>query len=366
MLHYLDVMIGFVFTMLVLSLTITAIVQAIPVYLRNLKGADLQQGLADLLIRIAPDLKDHALTVTDTILRDPLLSPPRYFNASRKRTRAGVIQREEFVRLLLDFSIGDGAGDSAPEQAARTAVHDMLKASGIANPAAMLTQVRDRIAELERDEPHLSAGQRGSKAMLELFLAGPGKDFMAKLTGWYDQTIDRVQAAYTAHLRGWTVGFSAVLVLVLHLDSFDLLSRLNTDPALRQQAVAAAIAYQAPGDASAPVDPARAVACQKQYLPAEPTPPAMAAYVGCMGLDDAVKLDLVRWPESWKGWKAGWSNGGDQWLFHLIGMLLSVGLLTLGAPFWYALLKDMIKMRSTITKKDEEARIERQSAQPMR
>jgi hypothetical protein len=364
MLHYLDVMIGFAFTMLVLSLTITAIVQAIPVYLRNLKGADLQQGLADLLTRIAPDLKGHALTVADSILRDPLLSPPRYFGASRKRTRANVIQREEFVRLLLDFSTGQGAADNDTVKAARAAVLKMLQDAKIPDPTAMLTQVRDRIAELERDEPHLSAGQRGSKAMLELFLAGPGKDFMAKLTGWYDQTIDRVEAAYTAHLRGWTVAFSALLVLVLHLDSFDLLSRLNTDPALRQQAVAAAIAYEGTNDGTAPVDPARAIACQKQHLAAEPTPQAMAAYVGCMGLDDAVKLDLVRWPESVETWVAGFGANPGQRAFHLIGMLLSVGLLTLGAPFWYALLKDMIKMRSTIAKKDEDARSERQSAQP--
>jgi hypothetical protein len=37
-LHYLDVMIGFAFTMLVISLAVTAMVQAVPVYMRNLKG----------------------------------------------------------------------------------------------------------------------------------------------------------------------------------------------------------------------------------------------------------------------------------------------------------------------------------------
>jgi len=37
-LHYLVVMIGFAFTMLVISLAVTAMVQAVPVYMRNLKG----------------------------------------------------------------------------------------------------------------------------------------------------------------------------------------------------------------------------------------------------------------------------------------------------------------------------------------
>jgi hypothetical protein len=76
-LHYLDVMIGFAFTMLVISLAVTAMVQALPVYMRNLKGEALERGLTDLMVRVLPGLESHARVIVDHILRDPLLSPPR-------------------------------------------------------------------------------------------------------------------------------------------------------------------------------------------------------------------------------------------------------------------------------------------------
>ncbi len=361
MLHYLDVMIGFAFTMLVLSLTITALVQAVPVYLGNLKADALQRGLTDLLVRITPELRDHAAIVVETLLRDPLLSQvPGRAGAARKR--ASVIQREEFVRLLLDFAANNELESLQP---AREKVREMLKNSGIPDPSAMLANLRNRIAELERDKPEMSAGQRSNQAMLELFLAGPGRDLMGKLTGWYDQTIDRIDGAYTRNIRGWTVGLSALLVLVLQLDALQLLSRLNTDPVLRQQAVAAAMART--GD---PVTDARmasdAVRCRKEHLGriAEVQEPAKAsAFINCMGLEEAVQVDLVKWPRDWADWLDDW---GDNWaaiLFHLVGMLLSMALLTLGAPFWFELLKDMIKLRSTIAGKEDKARSERQASQ---
>jgi hypothetical protein len=43
------------------------------------------------------------------------------------------------------------------------------------------------------------------------------------------------------------------------------------------------------------------------------------------------------------------------------GVLLTWVLLSLGAPFWYDALKDMLKLRSSLAKKEEDARIERQT-----
>jgi hypothetical protein len=44
------------------------------------------------------------------------------------------------------------------------------------------------------------------------------------------------------------------------------------------------------------------------------------------------------------------------------GVLLTWILLSLGAPFWYDSLKDLLKLRSTLAKKEETARVERQTA----
>jgi hypothetical protein len=43
------------------------------------------------------------------------------------------------------------------------------------------------------------------------------------------------------------------------------------------------------------------------------------------------------------------------------GVLLTWVLLSLGASFWYDALKDLLKLRSTVAKKEEDARISRQT-----
>jgi hypothetical protein len=59
--------------------------------------------------------------------------------------------------------------------------------------------------------------------------------------------------------------------------------------------------------------------------------------------------------------KADWST--IAWLMQpaLWGILLSWLLLSLGAPFWYDTLKDMLKLRSSLASKEEGQRKERQS-----
>ena len=379
-LHYLDVMIGFAFTMLVISLAVTAMVQAVPVYMRNLKGEALERGLTDLMVRVLPGLESHARVIVDHILRDPLLSPPRSGVTSwimrtqsgdkePPRSRSGVVQREEFVRLLLDFMAQDDKPDELQAvKDARAEIKAMLAKLDLTDPKALLLQIRTRIAELELQNPGWSSSQRASKAILEAFMAGPGKDFMAKLVGWFDQTIDRVDAAYTARVRIWTAMFSIALVVVLHLATFALMARLNADSALRDKVVASAVSAMekgqfAPPPAGGSVNDAQALACARTHLASPGAARGLDAYADCMGLAEATKLELVSWPHDLDAWASRWQKFSFALLLQLLGMSLSISLLSLGAPFWYATLSNLIKLRSTMSQKDEAARVERQTTQ---
>ncbi len=51
-----------------------------------------------------------------------------------------------------------------------------------------------------------------------------------------------------------------------------------------------------------------------------------------------------------------WGMLQKSWL----GLLVTWMLLSLGAPFWYDLLKDTLKLRSTLASKEEAARNDRQ------
>jgi len=63
------------------------------------------------------------------------------------------------------------------------------------------------------------------------------------------------------------------------------------------------------------------------------------------------------------------SMPGGNW-FHQMsdirkypGLLLSILLISLGAPFWYNVLKDLIGLRSSLAKKDDAQRVIRQTNQ---
>jgi hypothetical protein len=54
----------------------------------------------------------------------------------------------------------------------------------------------------------------------------------------------------------------------------------------------------------------------------------------------------------------------DRWTWGKVpGILLSALLLSLGAPFWYARLQDLLKLRSTVAQNDANQRQVRQTTQ---
>jgi hypothetical protein len=48
------------------------------------------------------------------------------------------------------------------------------------------------------------------------------------------------------------------------------------------------------------------------------------------------------------GWFARWPTEKSWWFNHLFGLALSAGLLTLGAPFWFNLLKNLMNLRPAV------------------
>jgi hypothetical protein len=48
------------------------------------------------------------------------------------------------------------------------------------------------------------------------------------------------------------------------------------------------------------------------------------------------------------GWIVRWRAEKLWWFNHLFGLALSIGLLTLGAPFWFNLLKNLMNLRPAV------------------
>jgi hypothetical protein len=451
MLDMLDVVIGFVLVMLVMSMAVTMITHLIGSALLNMQGKALKIGISHLLSLLDRGIRPaDAEKIADHLLRNPLVGKPKLVGEGNKL--ASVVHREELVKLVLDFAIpGDlekiNQGELGDEDKLRLKLRQSLAANGIPDPQQVLKQVRDAVVELEKSNPELSHSMRINIAILNF----AGSDFLSKLNSWFDQTIDRVSEVFTARTRTVTFAVSILLALFVQLDCFDLINRLSVDDDLRSKLVQSAIARveetekaQATGtgapagaDASAPgagaqdagdpgtdpaaantTEPAPGADAAANATGAEPPAPAASPVPAVSaskpastqqvidelqkaGLGDLEQFGIIGFPRSTADWASRWramtsapaapapkappsaAQGGPvgnvsaaaapiaaneeidgyRVFVHLLGIFLTAALLSLGAPWWYSVLRDLVKLRSVVARNDDEQRAERQSTQ---
>ena len=248
-----------------------------------------------------------------------------------------MIHREELTALLLELASGDGLNQL--QTAARTHLCDLLKANGITDPAGTMANVRALTLTLERAHPELSNQERYAMA----FLQEANSRFLAKINGWFDQTIDRVADRFTNSTRIITFAGSFAVAFALQLDTSTLVNRLSADDSLRQSLVAQAVKLteQAPPATNPP-----------------PTPEELQR-----NLQNLATIHILDMPASLSDWIGRWTV--HNWAPKLLGILLTAMLLSLGAPFWYNALKNLVRLRSLIAQKDDDQRAARQTSTPI-
>lgn len=370
MLQTLDVLIGFAVVMLILSAMVTMLVQLVVTTMLNLKGVLLKDGVASLLLILDKGglSVDETERIADHLLRNAMVGRRLMFQ--RRWRLAHVIHREELTKLIMDFAAGadldkasklakDEPHDLEGEALLRARLLNSLRKNGIEKPAEILRAVRETMLKLEQARPEQASDLR----LTEALLAHASSEFLAKLNAWFDQTIDRTIEEFTVRVRIWTVAFAAIVVAFFQVNSFDLIKRLTVDHETRQMLVTEAIQQ--------PESFAR-LAKESQTPPADMTPTeALARISDNPELKRLMDDELITWPADGKAWVNYWMGtelkrgGGDNYalIARLIGVFLSVGLLSFGAPVWYEILKNLIQLRSLAARKDDAQRLARQTTQ---
>jgi hypothetical protein len=144
--------------------------------------------------------------------------------------------------------------------------------------------------------------------------------------------MDQVSAKFTAQSRKLVAVAGIAVALALPLDTFDLLQRLTRSDAAREQAVALA-----------------QVLAADQTI-ADPAPPDVRLAVAKLQAADVIVV-----PSSRAQWLARWRE------VNCVGVAIGALLLTLGAPFWFALLKDLLRLRSAMAGQESQDRAQRQA-----
>ncbi len=390
MLDSLDTLIAFILIMLVVSLLITIAVQ-MAASLLNLRGLNLAYGLKRTFTVIVPDSDENAKKLVDFILKGQFLSDSFLpdWRVLKPWRHATAIRPEEVFDAIQRIAIGKESVDTTLVNTAK----NLLIALGVDKQS------------LEDATTDITNG-RAAKTLVTAYAAARQKLNAAKesidkacqkLQDWTCIAQERAQQWLTMHTRIITVIFAFFFAFWLQIDTVEIFKLVSSNKAVRDKLIAQAGTVEAQAarvlvdsnvlrdalkswseqetdptikqalssidvattdtreavqekvtnalDGKKPVKNFNAMVTAAAKKQAE----GLSAELGVIKTDlDKTGFQLFpdgdggRWG---KGVGSHWWSGSQG---HRWGILFSVALLSLGAPFWYHTLKDLMSLRSKV------------------
>jgi hypothetical protein len=395
-LEHLDTVMSFALIMLLLSLQVTILVQAV-IAVSGLRGWNLGKSLEQLLKQLDPqlNLRDCAARLSGAILEHPTLTHIRSIFASSPR-KATAIRPEELVRVLQDLATNPSSKlDSVTKQLVAAAVQKTVPGE----TPEMVEKAGELVTELTRLLPgYPQAVQVAVSRALQ-----KTKQIEVEIQTWFDTIMDRSTERFVLYTRWITAAIAFILALGLHVDSIQIFKQLATKSDVRTRLVQQVDATldQAGSLLTATKEPkplaSEAIRAMKEDLKDQADlailsqvpdnlatrrageewlskqsqltgarlAKALEAYkkrfdevtaarIKELGVSfDEVKSSLDQTglqivPKSIPTWRSYFPPG-----LHLLGVIMTGLFLSLGAPFWYNALSQLANLRPLLAGKVE-------------
>jgi hypothetical protein len=297
-----DVLIGLFLVYMILSVIVSAINEGLA-GLFGWRSTYLERGIKSLLgAALTGDFFKHHLirSLSNEDARLTFNRKPSYVSAST------------FTETVLDFvrKAQPPAGAKPPGNPPAVLSDDVV-----------LNDLRDRLRTetvAETEAPILPALQIFSAAAKDL------DDFKKRVDAWYEEAMDRVAGWYKRFTRLLLFSMAIVLVFVLNADSINIATSLWREAPIRTAAVeqAGTVAGDEEPNPDQAVDQLRRL--EELNLP--------LGWVTGAGRE----ADPRRWPVSF-----------PDYFIKILGLLITAFALSLGATFWFDLLKKFVGIRSS-------------------
>jgi hypothetical protein len=400
MLNTLDTVIAFAVIMTVLSLLITLVVQMVSAAL-SLRGKNLANALALTFQTIDPTIGKYAHSLAAQILCDPIFSDSLWqkknrnldenaqkFIAAQRKLRDATLRRlddparaEAISKATAEVNTAKAAvtipnvrpnretpwGFWAIPWSGAMQIATAIRPGEIYRVLQEMREMTPEEAQLLNIPKQLPEKARGLIAALHRLdlpaiesrvklkdIAAAAKIFAPeqqkavldslgsfgatverattqaydRFQRWFGSGQDRAEQWFQIHVRMVTIVAAITASIFLQLDTVEIYDKLRHEPKLVEALVKAA-----PGTLE------QGAAVQGQ-LDANAREKAFA--------DLKEKIDSTGFELLPRGWFARWPAEKLWWFNHLFGLALSAGLLTLGAPFWFNLLKNLTNLRPAV------------------
>lgn len=304
-LEVLDIGLGLVFLYLILSLVCTSATEIVAGVM-HLRAKTLVEGIRNLL-------------------RDP------------------EIEKEFFQHpLIKSLNIRGRNPSYIPAQTFRWVLTSIIVGAG--RPKGV-KEIRAAVEQRAQGNPEL-------KNVLLTLIGEAGKDIEqlhSNIEIWFNNAMDRVTGWYKSKSQVITFCVALIVTVASNADTIDITNALAKNPALRQALVAQAEQY-AKRESSNDTVQLRAALTQggdsgSGYKPGLAVSLSVLDSLTRPGTrikQDIGELEQLGVPLGWKETPAGWG-----WLTKITGLLLTTLALTLGAPFWFDILKKVVNIRSS-------------------
>jgi hypothetical protein len=394
-LDHLDTLISYVVIITGVSLVVMIMTQTMSMLL-GLRGTNLRWGIQTLLMELEPSLAAHAATISEKVLHHPLISDSTVsrldFWLVKRWKLASVVRKDELIDVLHLLAQQPSDESAGKKEDWRTALSKALENLDQA-PAENLVLAAPEIRKLFPNDP-----AKAEQVITQMMASA--EHLTGSINQWFDSMMDRVSQRFVSYARAWTIVFSLLVAFALHLDTFNLLTRLSANADMRASLVASADTLNKKADeilATTPnSSPTVYVLAMKQLISSHPNElkqiqapsgfstsadgkqwlltqltaakiedtakwagefealvPQAALRTAADDfhsiLDDNLKFQLI--PDPYP--KPFYNYWTPSWM-HLWGILASALMLSLGAPFWFNILKTLSNLRPVLANKEQQ------------
>jgi uncharacterized protein YlaN (UPF0358 family) len=292
MLGLLEVVIGLIFVLLLLSLLATTVMELLSSGLA-LRGKNLEKALRNMLASADAEEK-----VFRQFKQNPLYKQLSQRYGKSRRRSPSYLSSGSFQSILFDV---------------------LLEGEGI-----------DRIQERIDSLP-----DRDLKQVLNQLLTDADyrlDEFRSNIRNWYDNVMDRASGWYKRNIQKILVAVGLAIAVIFNADTIAIYERLESDPEALQQILTMAEDYlMVQGDSlTTTQDPVMRESLDKiNHLISREIDEASAPLgLGWGGVD----IQALTW---------------QDWALKVLGWIVTALAVSLGAPFWFDLLKKLVNIRGS-------------------